>query len=132
MDQIKRNRLVTDLAAKPEPQIVPIEVFFDGNDDLGSIGCNLLEHPGIETFRATFARIAAREDVEAIYAQIAELDPGEESWPFTDTVLVVGTIPPEELASELTALEPDEVGTGEGFSIPSLGHPSPVLVAWWD
>lgn len=40
--------------------------FFDGNDDLGSIGCNLSDHPGIEAFRDTFARLLARPDVEAI------------------------------------------------------------------
>lgn len=134
MDQTKRNRLVAELSTRPEPQIVPIDVFFDGNDDLGSIGCNLLEHPGIEAFRATFARIAARADVESIYAQIAELDPGEDSWPFTDTVLVFGTISPEDLAAELAALEPDEVGTAEEFDMPptSHGQAAPALVAWWD
>jgi hypothetical protein len=135
MDQAKRNRLIADLSARPEPQIVPIDTFFDGNDDLGSIGCNLSEHPGIEAFRATFARIAARSDVNSIYAQIAELDPGEGSWPFADTVLVFGTISSEELAAELAALEPDEIGTAEDFGIPqSSAHEqtSPALVAWWD
>ena len=44
MDIGKRNQLVARLSQEPEPQIVPIEVFFDGNDDLGSIGCNLLDH----------------------------------------------------------------------------------------
>jgi hypothetical protein len=47
MDIGKRNRLVARLSQEPEPQIVPIEVFFDGNDDLGSIGCNLLDHPAL-------------------------------------------------------------------------------------
>jgi hypothetical protein len=135
MDQAKRNRLIAELAAQPEPQIIPIDVFFDGNDDLGSIGCNLPEHPGIDSFRATFAKIAARADVEAIYAQIAELDPGEASWPFTDTVIVFGTISPNALASELAVLGPDEVCTAEEFGFPqsaALGHASSGLVAWWD
>ena len=76
MDIGKRNQLVARLSQEPGPQIVPIEVFFDGNDDLGSIGCNLLDHPGIAAFRDAFARIARRPGVVAIYAQIAELDPG--------------------------------------------------------
>ena len=117
MDQLKRDRLVAELSVKQEPQLVRIEVFFDGNDDLGSIGCNLIRHPGIEAARATFARLSARDDVEAIYAQIAELDPGEDSWPFTDTVLVFGSISPEQLAEEVAALEPDEVGSAEEFGI---------------
>ena len=46
MDDVKCNALKAELATQPEPQLVPIERFFDGNDDLGSIGCNLLAHPG--------------------------------------------------------------------------------------
>jgi hypothetical protein len=135
MDSSKRNRLIADLSSKPEPQIVSIERFFDGNDDPGSIGCNLPEHPGVEAFRATFERIARRKDVEAVYAQIAELDPGEGSWPFTDTVLVVGSITADALAAELAPLQPDEVSDAGEFASSgelSIGSSSPILVAWWD
>jgi hypothetical protein len=135
MDQAKRGRLVAALTSESGGQLVAIETFFDGNDDLGSIGCNLVPHPGVEVFRSTFERLANRPGVEAIYAQIAEVDPGEDCWPFTDTVLVVGAIPVEELASELTALEPDEVGSATDFEIPrelEAKHSSPVLVVWWD
>ena len=136
MDTVKRNRLVAELSAQPEPQIVPLERFFDGNDDVGSIGCNLLDHPGVAVFRDTFARIARRPDVEAVYAQIAELDPGEGCWPFTDTVLVVGTVSPDVLARELVELEPDEVGPAAAAevheAIARRHAGAPVLVAWWD
>lgn len=135
MDQSKRDRLVAALSSEAEAQVVAIETFFDGNDDLGSIGCNLTQHPGIEAFRSTFERIAKRPDVEAIYALIAEVDPGEDSWPFADTVLVVGSISSSELASELAALGPDEVGSAADFDIPpklAATHSSPILAAWWD
>ena len=135
MDTSKRNQLVARLSREPKPQVVPIEVFFDANDDLGSIGCNLIQHPGIEAFRDVFARIAQRPDLKAIYAQIAELDPGADCWPFTDTIFVVGTISADDLANELTSLEPDEVGPGEDFRIPGAitqRHNAPVLAAWWD
>jgi hypothetical protein len=65
MDIMKRNRSVRRLAAEPEPQLVPIEEFFDGNDDLGSIGCNLPEHPGIAVFRDILVGLTLRPDVEA-------------------------------------------------------------------
>lgn len=81
--------------------MVPVEEFFDGNDDLGSIGCNLVEHPGIDVFRDTLIGIARRADVVVVYAAIAEVDPGEGSWPFADTIFVVGTIPRGELAEIL-------------------------------
>jgi len=135
MDIEKRNALVERLGSEPEPQLVPIDEFFDGNDDSGSIGCNLLQHPGMETFRATFARLKGRADVIAIYAQIAEVDPGEDSWPFSDTVFVVGRLTPEDLATELAALEPDEIGTAKDFGVPEAllqKYRKPMLAAWWD
>jgi hypothetical protein len=135
MDIAKRNQLVARLSREPEPQIVPTEMFFDGNDDLGSIGCNLIEHPGIEAFRSAFARIAKRPDVVAVYAQISELDPGDDCWPFADTIFIVGNISPDDLANELASLEPDEVGPAEDFGVPEAitqRHSTPVLVAWWD
>lgn len=135
MDAAKRNRLVTRLSAETSPQVVPIEVFFDGNDDLGSIGCNLMEHPGIEAFREVFHRIARRADVEAIYAQISEVDPGDGCWPFSDTVFFVGSITQEDLAAELSSLEPDEVASGAEFGVPAAiakRHSASILAAWWD
>ena len=135
MNITKRNRLVEQLSVQAEPLLLPIEVFFDGNDDLGSIGCNLPEHPSIATFRETFARIAGRSDVEAVYARISEVDPGDDCWPFADTVFVVGAILASELAAELTTLEPDEVASAEDamvLAVLAQKHSSPVLLAWWD
>ena len=118
MNKTKCRKLKELLSSQPEPEVVPIELFFDGNDDIASIGCNLIEHPGVEAFRSTFEALQQRPDVEAIYAQIAELDLGEEYWPFTDTIFVVGSIPLEELSSIVRHLEPDDVEPGENFTIP--------------
>src|SRR6058998_865718 len=130
MDIAKRNKLIEELAKQGAPQVVSIERFFDGNDDPGSIGCNLRDHPGIDHFRATLIALARRGDVEGVYARIAELAPGEGCWPFTDTVFVVGTISLTELAKILAPLQPDEVGPGEHFGIPPLiieRHRAPVM-----
>lgn len=137
MDTEKRNKLVEKLAVQAEPQLVPIEEFFDGNDDLGSIGCNLLEHPGIHAFRVTLEKLARRDDVEAIYAQIAELDPGNDGWPFCDTIFVVGAVPVDDLRTALSSLQPDEIGTSRELAVPdtlTARNPGnlPVSVAWWD
>src|SRR6187200_2210979 len=113
MDETNCKALKAELAVQPEPQIVSIERFFDGNDDEGSIGCNLMEHPGMDVFSRLLTGLLRRPDVEAVYAQISELDPGEESWPFTDTVFVVGTIPAKELEDVLRVLEPDDVGLAD-------------------
>ncbi len=135
MDAAKCRKLKQELLDQPELQIVRIEWFFDGNDDLGSIGCNLPEHPGIEAFRETFRRLVQRPDVEAVYTRISELDPGEASWPFTDTVLVAGTISVDELRSIVAPLHPDEVGRGAAFGAPQSllqRHGGQILAAWWD
>ena len=78
---------------------------------------------------------ACRSDVEAVYAQVAEIDPGVGLWPFADTVFVVGTIAPSELARLLAPLHPDEVALAENIRIaPRMreGHSGRVLYAWWD
>lgn len=135
MDETKCKALKAELASQPEPQIVAAERFFDGNDDLGSIGCNLTDHPGVDAFRDIFAGLLRRPDVQAVYAQISELDPGDGCWPFTDTILVAGMIPADELREAVTALQPSEVGDAERFGdSPAIArkHSTPVLAVWWD
>src|SRR5215510_14299524 len=134
MDARKRDDLKAKLSSHAEPQIVPIDVFFDGNDDEGSIGCNLIEHPGMDVFRRILLDLLDRADVVAVYAQISEVDPGDEYWPFADWVFVVGTIPRHELADALAPLQTDDVGPPE-YEVPEAirrQHEAPVLVAWWD
>ena len=135
MDNRKCEALKAELATQPEPQIVSIERFFDGNEDPGSIGCNLIKHPGVETFRDVLSGLLLRPDVDGVYAQISELDPGEENWPFTDTVLVVGAIPSEELREAVSVLQPDEVGPAMGLGVGrsvAEKHGSAVSILWWD
>jgi hypothetical protein len=135
MDQSKCQALKARLGPESSGQVVPIAEFFDGNDDPGSIGCNLDPHPGVDVFRDVLTGLLRRPDVEAVYAQISELDPGEESWPFTDTVLVAGKISADDLRNAVSSLQPDEVGDADQYGVaPSLAarHGSDVLVVWWD
>lgn len=135
MDVTKCAALKAELGPQPEPQVVRAERFFDGNDDTGSIGCNLSEHPGIAAFREILTGLERRSDVQAVYAQITELNPSEDSWPFTDTVLVAGTISTGDLTAAVSSLEPDEVSPVEDFGA-SAGiaakYGTPVHVIWWD
>ncbi len=135
MDTAKRNQLVDELNALPGTPIIPIARFFDGNDDTGSIGCNLFDHPGIPAFAELLTGLTNRPDVSAVHAQIAEIDPGEDSWPFTDTLYITGTITDEDLATLLAPLEPDEIGPAIEFGAPEeflATQAAPVLAAWWD
>ena len=135
MDSAKKNRLVTFLSRQSDPPLVPIGQFFDGNDDIGSIGCNLSDHPGITVFREILNLVADRPDVQGVYAQVAEIDPGDDCWPFTDTVYVIGTIRNEELKELLRELEPDEVGPVDDFDVPAAiktRYDATIYAAWWD
>jgi hypothetical protein len=132
MDADKKRELIASFAGQ-SLQLVPIQQFFDGNDDLGSIGCNLVDHPGIETFEKILVGLLRRSDVEAVYAQIYELDPGDGCWPFADTILVVGDIAVEDLGKLLEPLEPDEVEPmADVPEVIKRRHRAPVLYAWWD
>lgn len=135
MDQQKCDALKRELESQPEPQLVPIDRFFDGNDDEGSIGCNLVPHPGIGLFRETLLGLLQRPDVTAAYALITELDPGDDAWPFSDTVVVTGTLTPEALHTAIADIQPDEVGPADSDAIGTLvfqPEGNSALVAWWD
>src|SRR4051812_2115713 len=113
MDRAKCRALKAELAKQPEPPEVAAERFFDGNDDLGSIGCNLAPHPGLGVFRERLTGLLRRPDVEAVYLRIAEVDPGEGCWPFADTALVVGGILLADLTQTVRSLRPDRVERAE-------------------
>ena len=135
LENSKCAGLKAELAAQARPQVIPIQRFFDGNDDPGSIGCNLLDHPGFEEFRNLLTGLLRRRDVQAVYALIADPDPGPDFWPFADTVLVVGPISPDFLGLILSPLEPDEIELCDESSVPLLikqKHQAPVLSVWWD
>ncbi len=137
MDHSKCAALKAALADLPEPPIIPIERYFDGNDDPASIGCNLPNHPGVGEFARIITGLLTRPDVHSVYAMIAELDPGEDYWPFTDTILVMGAISPEELLTVVRSLQPSEVlrSTETGISpdlIQKYAHGQPILAIWWD
>jgi hypothetical protein len=135
VDIAKCESLKEEFRNQPEPQLVSITRFFEGNDDLGSIGCNLIRHPGINVFRDTLIGLLGRPDVNGVYAQISELDPGQNCWPFTDTVLVVGKISVNELSAIVGQLEPDEVYVSEEsdeYSSIGVTQECPARVIWWD
>ncbi len=135
-DPVKRKAFINKLEHKNNEWLVPIEEFFDGNNDESSIGCNLWpEHPGIDVFRTVFQRLQQREDVGMIYSCIKEVEPDEESWPYADTIYVVGSISIADLTHETQSIQPTEVGAGGDFftSIPRLlkcESPKFVRVLW--
>jgi hypothetical protein len=135
----KRAKLIAKLKNMTGELVVPVVEFFDGNtSDLGSIGCNLYpDHPGINTFSSILSSLESREDVDAVFVQISEIEPDEESWPYSDKVLVFGTISNDSLEQDTKQLEPTEIGEPGGFfdKIPSeisALSSEPLRILWWD
>ena len=113
MDHVKRVQLIEAIRQQGLPSadaplpIVTLEQFFDGNDDLGSIGCNLTKHPGIEFFHNTLRTIRDRSNVKDVLVEIYEVEEDEDSmWPLSERVFVVTTAPQEEVELWFTDLEP--------------------------
>jgi hypothetical protein len=135
MDEEKRQALVSDALKETFPGFVAIERFFDGNDDEGSIGCNLIPHPGIEVFRQVLTGLTKRADVSGVYAALTEIDMGKGSWSFSDTVYVVGKISRNELVRLVTKIEADEVEPITRNEAPAelaVGKGEAVFRLWWD
>jgi len=142
MDMNRREALLSKIKAKlpatsgSRGPTVSLEDFFEGNDDFGSIGCNLLDSPGPQRFYEVFRQIKGRPDVQGIFVEINDLMDDGVSWPFADTVFVLGKIPVGELQQRLAELQPDEVGAFPPDSIPTdlppLQPGMTILGVWWD
>jgi len=130
--EIVRQQSILQQTDRP---LVSLELFFSGNTDLGSIGCNLNNHPGIETFRDTFLRIESRSDVDAVLVAISDAME-DDGWPFSDTVIIVTSAPLDDVRRWIADLEPDEVAEPGDYPATNLPRPVPrgmrPLVAWWD
>jgi hypothetical protein len=139
----KRQRLVDKITQQGDPDdpdapspIVSLEDFFEGNEDLGSIGCNLVEHPGTDGFYRTLRDVRSRPDVQDVLVEIYEVMEGEDEWPFSERVYVLTSATPDDLRGWLTALDPSEIEEGWASAAPSaspaLEPGMRVLSAWWD
>jgi hypothetical protein len=81
-----RQQLVRKIAAQGKPgfgkpfPVVSLEDFFTGNNDLGSIGCNLENHPGTQRFFAILRSIRARPEVQDVLVTIYEYELRPQNW----------------------------------------------------
>jgi hypothetical protein len=143
IDLQKRKRLIDKIkgqegvgtANAPLP-IVSLEDFFIGNDDRGSIGCNLLEHPGAGAFFSILQEIRARENVQDAFVEIMEIEEDEMTWPFSERIYILANADLPTVAEWVTRLEPDDVEEGYAYGVPpsapSLRPGMKVYGVWWD
>jgi hypothetical protein len=136
-DAAKRESLLSVIKSQPEYKdgraLVSVAEFFDGNDDLGSIGCNLAEHPSLAHFKNTLESIKNRNDVDEIWLQIYDLEEGE--WPFSENVLIFGNVSELEIQQLSESLQPSEISKLNMEWVPSRATylaGRKYLNLWWD
>ena len=139
MNNSARARLLAEIAQQQESGgeiAVRLDLFFDGNDDRGSIGCNLGQaQPPIQEFYRTLAVLRDRSEVQDVPVRIVDAN-DDRSWPNTDTVYVISSLPQSELESALKKLSFDEI-TPEWMCGKPLSAPHPragftAYTVWWD
>lgn len=115
--------------------VVSLELFFTGNSDPASIGCNLVPHPGVPRFAAVLGAIRSQPSVHDVLVGIDEIM-GSDEWPFSGHVYVITTASVSEVAGWAADLRPEVPNQGwwnpdqppavevtEGFHVVTL---------WWD
>ena len=133
MDKIKQQQLKNE--AEP---VVSLEDFFTGNEDFGSIGCNLTPMLGPQVFYEQLKAIRSRPNVQGVLVEIRdtnENDPDPLMWPFSDQIYILTSASHEEVVKWTAPLQPEEVEpTYINIRVQSIGLESGMEVyrVWWD
>ena len=142
MDTEKREKLIEKIKEQGLPLtdrplgLVSVEDFFTGNDDVGSIGCNLSCHPGVEFFVCVFESIRTKDPVQDVLVEVNEVVEDDHTWPFSDTVYILTRASIEDVRSWVAPLQPDDISEGWAHGVPP-GAPRllkgvRVYAVWWD
>ena len=131
----KVNQICDPNAPGPIP-VVSLEDFFIGNDDMGSLGCNLLDHPGINHFYEIFNKLESQENVYQVLVGIMEIEEDHpEMWPFSERVYVITSASIEELSNSVQTLQVDEIAEETEFELlpsPQIPNGYKNYCLWWD
>jgi hypothetical protein len=104
---------IDELGGPEAYPVVPLDLFFEGNDDPASFAPNLDPHPGISRIHSVLRSIEERPDVSAVVVQIDEvLEPPE--WPYASSVYVVTSADAGDVHAWAAAIEPDELSPDQG------------------
>jgi hypothetical protein len=128
---------IQELGGQDANPVLALELFFDGNHDVYSIGPNLEPHPGLETFYRVLREIRERPDVADVVLEVVEVMQGDDEWPFVDTAYVITTAETERVHEWASALEPDPPEEGWLRHSPPPGAPGVpeghhIVALWWD
>jgi hypothetical protein len=143
MDSTKRTELIERIKVLGLPRsdrplpLVTLEEFFFGNDDYGSIGCNLTPMLGPQVFFEKLESIRSQPNVQDLLVEVTEVEEEDwDVWPFSDRVYIFTDRTAEDVAHWTTSLQPDAIE--EGFShggqgcVPELKPGYKCYGVWWD
>ncbi len=134
-DLLKKIYEQEDSLGKSLP-IVSLEDFFEENNDIGSIGCNILEHPGIEKFYSILKEIRNKVNVQDVLVEIMEYDELDNTWPFSERIYILTKEETSEISIWTKELQVDDIGEGyvygEPKAVPKLEEGYLVHSLWWD
>lgn len=132
IDRVKALRLLLPDCPRP---LVTLEEFFEGNDDCGSIGCNLSPMPVPRSFYDRLRSIRSQPKVQDILVEISEiLENDQEAWPFSDTIYIYADAILDEVLHWAAALQPDAVEEIliEAPYVSELKRDFRCYRLWWD
>ena len=106
---------IEELGGDEVSPVVPIRLFFEGNDDEASFAPNLVPHPGMPNVYRVLSDIESRPEVSAVVVQIDEvMEPPE--WPFASVVYVITSADAAVVNEWAAAIEPDPPAPGDDDS----------------
>lgn len=134
----KKEKLIEKIHSFGYPEneiVVSLDDFFDGNNDPASIGPNIhTDQPSPQEFYQKLSELKNSEKVEEILIRIQDVE--DLDWPFTDTVYVISKLSLQELKSQLTDLQPDEIYEewmyGKPINAPEIKDGYSISSVWWD
>jgi hypothetical protein len=134
-----RERLVAKIVAqgaRAGDVVVSLEDLFNGNNDPGSIGCNLgADQPTMLQFFVLLRVIRDKQEVQDVLVRVCEFD-SPASWPYSDTVYILTSAQLDEVQQWVSPLKPDEVHGewmyGAPPNAPELSTGIKPYSVWWD
>ena len=97
---------IDQLGGQDAYPVVPLDLFFGGNQDEASFAPNLVPHPGMATIYDVLRAIRDRPEVSDVVVQIDEVLDGDE-WPFAPAVYVITKADAQDVYQWAEATGPD-------------------------
>lgn len=115
--------------------LVTLEDFFDGNEIVGSIGCNLYPEQAPAAIYSALKAIMNRDDVANVLVEIALFD--DDSWPFSEKVWVITDASSEDVLSWFEeSIAPSDCWDGwsedTAYTLVSVPDGMKPVACWWD